>query len=69
MTNKTRTPRKKQEDETKKMTRSRKKKKKENRKKSPVYNKYHDRYENAENPHPLTHKETNLNHALYIVVK
>ena len=33
MTNKTRTPWKKQEDETKKMTRSRKKKKKEKRKK------------------------------------
>ena len=53
------------------MKRKRRPKEKEGKKKKnrPVYNNYYNRYENAENPHPFTHKETNLNHALNILVK
>ena len=56
-----------QEDEAEKTTRKRRKKKKEK----------HVLYititiidmKMLENPHPLTHKETNINHALNIVAK
>jgi len=58
-----------QEDEAKKTTRKRRKKR-EKKKKRPVYKKITIiDMEMLENPHPLTHKETNINHALNIVAK